>query len=151
VPTTAFVPSDFEVPTELLAADFRLIPLLPEHNDPDYAAWTSSIEHIRATPGFPDGSWPRPMSEEENLGDLTRHAEDFLARRGFTYTVQDDAGEIIGCVYIYPHDGDADADVRSWVRADRAQLDLPLYDVVATWLRTDWPFTTVDYVARGGA
>jgi hypothetical protein len=148
---TDFVPSDFAVPTALVGADFRLTPLLPEHNDADYAAWTSSMEHIHATPGFEDRPWPAPMPKAENLRDLEKHAEDFRARRGFTYSVLDDAGETIGCVYIYPHDGDADADVRSWVRADHAQLDLPLYDVVSTWLRTDWPFTTVDYVARGGA
>ena len=41
--------------------DLRLSPLGPEHNASDYAAWTSSIDHIRATPGFPDGSWPHPM------------------------------------------------------------------------------------------
>ena len=27
----------------------------------------SSIEHIRATPGFPDGNWPEPMPLERNL------------------------------------------------------------------------------------
>ncbi len=72
-----FVPPDFEVPTETTFGDLRLVPLGPEHNDADYAAWASSIDHIRATPGFPDGSWPRPMSLEENRHDLERHAEDF--------------------------------------------------------------------------
>jgi hypothetical protein len=145
---TEFVPPDFEVPTGLLAADFRLTPLLPEHNDADYAAWTSSMQHIHATPGFEDRPWPAPMPKEENLRDLEGHAEDFRERRGFTYTVQDDAGETIGCVYIYPSDTEADADVRSWVRADRAQLDLPLYDTVSEWLRSAWPFDTVDYANR---
>jgi hypothetical protein len=148
VSTTELVPADFDVPTELLAADFRLTPLLPVHNDADYAAWTSSIEHIRETPGFSDRSWPKPMSKEENLRDLTRHAADFRARRGFTYTVLDDAGETIGCVYIYPAQNDTDADVRSWVRADKAHLDLPLYDAVSEWLRSAWPFDTIDYANR---
>jgi hypothetical protein len=143
-----FVPPDFEVPLELVGADFQLIPLEPAHNDADFAAWTSSMEHIHATPGFEDRPWPHAMPKEENLRDLENHAADFRNRRGFTYTVQSRVGETIGCVYIYPRETGPGADVRSWVRADHAQLDLPLYDVVSEWLRTDWPFTTVDYAPR---
>jgi hypothetical protein len=60
----------------------------PQHNDADHAAWTSSVEHIRATPGYPDGNWPpsNGMSIEANLSDLRRHAADFAARRGLTLT-----------------------------------------------------------------
>jgi hypothetical protein len=97
-----FVPDDFVVPRELVTGAFRLAPLGPEHNEGDYRAWMSSIEHIRSTPGFQDWSWPRPdMTLAENLGDLRRHAADFDARSGFTYTVlARDSGEIVGCVYI---------------------------------------------------
>ena len=34
----------------------------------DYAAWTSSVDHILATPGYEGSPWPRPMTLEENLG-----------------------------------------------------------------------------------
>ena len=47
-----FVPEDFAVPDGFIAAEFRLTPLGPQHNEADYAAWTASIDHIRATPGF---------------------------------------------------------------------------------------------------
>jgi hypothetical protein len=47
-----FVPADFAVPTGLMAEAFRLEPLGPQHNAADYAAWTASIDHILATPGF---------------------------------------------------------------------------------------------------
>jgi hypothetical protein len=47
------VPPDFEVPLGIETSEFVLEPLGPEHNDPDYAAWTSSMEHIAATPGSP--------------------------------------------------------------------------------------------------
>ena len=97
-----FVPGDFAVPGELVTAQFRLEPLGPQHNDGDYEAWTSSMAHIRATPGFADWSWPTEMTPEENLGDLRRHAEDFAGRTGFTYTVLDPGGRVVGCVYIYP-------------------------------------------------
>ena len=72
----SFVPPDFEPPTSLVTERFVLEPLGPQHNEADHAAWTSSIEHIRATPGYPDGDWPPVggMSLENNLADLTRHA-----------------------------------------------------------------------------
>jgi hypothetical protein len=155
-----FVPADFEVPRELVCEEFRLEPLGPEHNEGDYRAWTSSIAHIRATPGFEGRSWPPPdMTPAENLGDLERHAADFAGRSGFTYTVRAaGSDEIIGCVYIYPDasgaseasgaSGASGADVRSWVSADHAALDVTLYRAVSAWLRSAWPFTTVTYASR---
>ena len=90
------------------------------------------------------------MSPEENAADLARHARDFADRAGFTYTVLDPAtSDVIGCVYLYPPErGGYDADVRSWVRADRAELDKPLAELVSGWLARDWPFTNPDYAPR---
>lgn len=148
----AFVPVEFEPPISLVTDRFRLEPLGPQHNDADHAAWTSSIEHIRATPGYPDGTWPPRdgMSLEDNLADLQRHAADFAARRGFTFTVLDPAeGEVIGCVYLYPSaSADHDVTVQSWVRADRADLDTPLADAVDAWLDAEWPWKHVDRCGR---
>ena len=48
---TPFVPDGFVPPAGLDHAAFRLRPLGPEHNASDYAAWTTSIDHIRRTPG----------------------------------------------------------------------------------------------------
>ncbi len=146
-----FVPDAFEVPGSLVCDEFRLEPLGPEHNTADHEAWTSSIEHISATRGFPLGPWPVPgMTPEENLSDLRRHAEDFRRRTGFTYTVLETGpGRVVGCVYIYPVRGaDGEAQVASWVRSDRAELDVVLHDTVASWLRDAWPFTAVRYASR---
>ena len=144
-----FVPADFDVPTALDGPGFRLLPLMPEHNARDYAAWTSSADHIHATPGFEGRPWPTEMTPDENLGDLQRHADDFAGRQGFTYTVIEGDEEVIGCVYIYPAEDPAfDANVRSWVRADRADLDAVLYRSVSDWLADRWPFATVDYAPR---
>jgi hypothetical protein len=140
-----FVPEDFEPPRSLTGEAFRLEPLGVEHNERDYRAWTSSIDHIRTSPGFERRDWPHPMTLDENAGDLAAHAEDFAARRGFTYTVLDGDDDVIGCVYIYPDDGAHDAHVRSWVRADRAEHDAALRTAVAEWLRSAWPFATVRY------
>jgi RimJ/RimL family protein N-acetyltransferase len=145
-----FVPHDFDVPRGLETPQFVLEPLGPEHNDRDYDAWTSSLEHIRATPGWADSKWPREMTLDENRADLQRHADDFRKRTGFTYTVLDPPSrDVIGCVYIYPHrDGDHDAHVLSWVRASHAHLDIPLWRAVSEWLASDWPFGSVESAPR---
>jgi hypothetical protein len=146
-----FVPDDFQPPAGLVADQFMLEPLGPEHNDDDHDAWSSSIEHIRATPGF-QGRWPHEMTLEENRADLERHARDFAARSGFTYTVLDPSDRgVIGCVYIYPDkQGEHDAAVTSWVRATRAGSDAPLRELVSRWLAEAWPFERVSY-ARAAA
>lgn len=152
--TGPFVPGDLDPPAGLELPGMRLEPLGPEHNERDFEAWTTSIEHIRATPGFEGGegddAWPRPMTLEENLSDLVGHAADFEARRGFTYTVLDaSSDEVIGCLYIYPAtDDEHDARVKSWVRASRDDLDAPLRRGVSEWLARAWPFANVDYDAR---
>jgi hypothetical protein len=151
-----FVPEVFAVPDALTTREFRLAPLGPQHNESDHAAWTSSIEHIRATPGFSGRSWPHEMSLDDNLGDLERHARDFAGRCGFTYTVLSiSTGDVIGCVYIYPPSGQGpggtggrSAAVRSWVRADHAALDTVLHDTVLAWLERDWPFDSIEYAPR---
>lgn len=138
-----FVPDGFEPPDGLVADGFRLEPLGPEHNVRDHTAWSSSVEHIRRSPGYgPDSTWPRPMSLGENRADLELHARDFVERKGFTYTVLDDRGDVIGCVYVYPAEDDAhDARVLSWVSEARAELDDVLRRVVADWLESDaWEF-----------
>ncbi len=139
---TTFVPTDFYPPTAFTAGDLRLEPLGPAHNERDYAAWMSSMEHIRRSPGFADGKWPREMSLDENGGDLERHARDFVDRTGFTFTVLNSSDDVIGCVYVYPaKDGVHDADVKSWVRESDAPLDEALRRAIADWLTSDsWPF-----------
>jgi hypothetical protein len=153
-----FVPEEFAVPDGLIAGPFWLAPLGPQYNEADHAAWVSSIDHIRSTPGFPNGRWPHQMSVSDNLRDLERHAQDFAERRGFTYTVLSaDTGDVIGCVYIYPAHADEPgenvtagrhAQVRSWVRADHAALDAALHDEVRAWLECDWPFDSIKYAPR---
>jgi hypothetical protein len=147
-----FVPLDFEAPTSLVTEQFRLEPLGPQHNESDHRAWMSSIEHIRSTPGFSTSKWPpvEGMTLEQNLADLRRHADDFERGTGFTFTVLDlHDHDVIGCVYIYPSTSEEwDVTVHSWVRADRASLDVPLADGVARWLAADWPWERVDRRGR---
>ncbi|WP_244291271.1 hypothetical protein [Streptomyces subrutilus] len=97
------------------------------------------------------------MSAEANLADLERHARDFAERRAFTYSVVEGEGEaegepeVIGCLYIHPgRERPGRVQVSSWVRADRAHLDGPLYEAVGRWLREVWPFDAerIDYAPR---
>jgi hypothetical protein len=145
-----FVPEAFIPPPPPRTTSLWLEPLGVQHNDADYAAWSSSMEHIRATPGFEGSSWPHAMSLAENAGDLAMHADHFDRRVGFTYTVRSTADDdVIGCVYIYPSKNpQVDADVRSWVRATHAELDVQLWRVVCEWLAADWPFGAVSYAPR---
>ena len=150
VASKPFVPPEFAVPGSLATEQFRLEPLGPQHNEPDYEAWSSSLEHIRQTPGWEKSNWPDDRSTEDNLRDLEGHADDFEQRKGFTYTVLDPASDdVIGCVYIYPDKSEEDdARVLSWVTASRGELDLELWRAVTDWLADEWPFERVAYAKR---
>ncbi|MER6257365.1 N-acetyltransferase [Streptomyces sp. NPDC001584] len=152
-----FVPAGFAVPRTLLADGFRLEPLGAEHNERDLAAWTGSIAHIRATPGFVGRGWPpvAGMSAEANLADLLRHAREFEERSAFAYSLlegeADGDGEVIGCLYIHPSREDARRVVVShWVRSDRAALDTRVHERITRWLQEVWPFDAgrIDYAPR---
>ena len=77
-----FVPPDFDVPLGLETSEFVLEPLGPEHNELDYDAWTSSMEHIATTPGYPDGSWPREMTRDETARTCSDTPTTFAPGRG---------------------------------------------------------------------
>src|SRR3954447_10633312 len=63
--------------------------------------------------------------------------------------VSDRAPEVIGCLYIYPaKDRDGEAQIRSRVRADVAELDGPLHGAVSRWLTERWPFEHAIYADR---
>lgn len=147
------VPDSFVVPLELLTQNTVLRPLRAEHNASDHAAWTSSIAHIKATPGFgPPHIWPEAvMSLEQNLVDIEMHTKHFDERVGFTYSVFDrnDTNEVVGCVYIYSSPVRShDAEVRSWAAASRPELDVEVWLAVSEWVRDSWPFESVRYAPR---
>jgi hypothetical protein len=143
-----FVPDNFDVPVAFEGPGFQLEPLGPVHNERDHIAWMSSIEHIRATPGMGAGRWPVPMTIEENMRDLEKHAREFADREAFAYSILD-GDRVIGCLYIHPADDDIhDAHVRSWVTASRAEMDAVVWRSVGDWLLGQWPFDEFVYAAR---
>lgn len=145
------MPPSFEVPTSFAWSDFHLEPLGEQHNDRDHAAWMSSIGHIRSTPGFSpqeEPSWPVAMTLEKNLEDLVRHAKDFQERKGFTYSILE-GDDVIGCIYIYPtRKPGRDAEISSWVRKSRAEMDATVREELATWIDEAWPFSSPSYAGR---
>jgi hypothetical protein len=146
-----FVPPDFEVPDGYAWSGFHLEPLGPEHNERDHAAWMSSIEYIRSTPGFgvdEEPGWPVAMTLESNMDDLVRHARDFEERRGFTYSILQ-GDEVIGCIYIYPdRRTDHDASISSWVRESHAGSDAEVRQALDSWIDERWPFSNPFYAGR---
>jgi hypothetical protein len=152
VESTPFVPDEFRVPEGNRTDLFVIEPLQERHNKSDHEAWTSSREHIKTTPGFVGQQlWvDEDFSVDDNAASIAKHSRDFEKRVEFNYAVVDTAtGEVIGSVYIRPASRDGhDADVRSWVRADRAELDKPLHDFVTRWLAYAWPFRSPDYAQR---
>jgi len=141
-------------PDGIRTSQFALEPLGPQHNEADYAAWWTSIEHIRSTPGFRadlwgGDDWPYEMSLAQNLVDLTQHADEFDRGEAFAYTVLDPiSADVIGCVYIDPDDV-ADARCRLWVRADRADTDKELERTVWEWLsEPEWAFGSIRFPGR---
>lgn len=148
---TPLVPAAFEVPAPLHTTLFELEPLGPEHNERDHDAWTSSVDHIRRTPGFAGRQWPgAPTDLQDNCQALLSHSRDAQQRTGFAYAVLEHSTRAyVGCVYFYPPRSPGyDVDVRSWVRADRAELDEPLHDAVLGWLQAAWPWQRLDYAPR---
>jgi hypothetical protein len=147
-----FVPDQCDVPVGIRTELFIIEPLAERHNESDYAAWTSSRQQIKATPGFTgDTLWvDDDFSLADNAASIAKHASDFAKRTEFNYAVLDPGSqEVIGSVYIRPSARDEyDADVRSWVRADRAELDKPLYDLVSGWRADAWPFRNPAYAKR---
>lgn len=142
------VPDDFDVPLTFNGPGFHLEPLAPVHNERDHAAWMSSIDHIKATPGMDWSSWPTPMTVDKNMADMEMHYREFTERKSFTYSILD-GDEVIGCVYIYPSKSAGyDAEVRSWVRASRSEMDRVVWTSLSDWLSRVWPFRGVSYAER---
>ena len=81
--SASFVPKDFDPPTGFTAGDFRLEHLGPEHNDRDYAAWTSSMEAY--------SRWVELMSVRR----VDVNGGPFVERIGLAYSLLTKTGRLI--------------------------------------------------------
>lgn len=145
-----FVPTNFDVPTELKTNDFVVTPLLIGDLEEDYAAIMDNIEHLQGT--FGDYShWPsKDITKEQNLIDLGWHHKEFQRRTSFAYVVRNLENEYLGCVYFYPSKTDNhDVDIYAWLI--KTSCDACLFDklenVVKDWVETSWPFKAPRYLS----
>ncbi len=144
-----FVPATFTVPPFLETGRFRLRMLSVEDAEKDYEAVMESRELLHAM----GSRWPREgFTIEENLADLERHQQEFLAREAFAYTVVSlNEERVLGCVYILPvASHEAEAQVLIWVRQSEFDkgLDAELFTAVKEWMASSWPFEAVIYYGR---
>lgn len=111
---------NFQAPAELNYEDIRAKTLTRDDLQADMDGVNSSLELIRNTRG---GSWPsEPVTEDFDLLDLAWHEREFRDGTSFAYVVYGDAGDYIGCFYLYP----------MGVRTELTE-DLMNYDVDASW------------------
>lgn len=142
------VPADFVVPEQLETEQYQLEPLAESHTRLDYAAVMETQQRLRA--GAPNG-WPAEgFTLEENRQDLIKHEREFAERSNFAFTVLAlDRSEVLGCVYLNPAaEGGDGVDVHMWVREREYErgLDQHLHRHIDAWLRSDWPFETINYL-----
>jgi hypothetical protein len=152
IPAPSLVPADFKVPTLVETADFKVLPLGPDVVTLDFDAYMSSIEHLQKT-FTRSAKWPhKDISQSDAMRDMEAEQARFRSRRSFAYSVlTPDGKRERGSVYVSPSSVRGyDAVVRMWVTQDDydAGFDAELYEWVAHWIRTDWPFAKVAYPGR---
>ena len=150
--STPFVAADFDPPLFVDAGEFVLKPLGPELVEVDYAAYMSSIEHIRSTFST-SGTWPHEdISMTDAMVDMQNEERRFKTRESFAYAVltKDEQTEL-GCVYVYPSKKKGfDAVIRLWVTKAEfdAGFDSILYHWTTSWIEDAWPFSAAAYPGR---
>ncbi|KTF68676.1 twin-arginine translocation pathway signal protein [Sphingomonas sp. WG] len=151
-PASSFIPAGFNPPTLVEAKGFKLVPLGPALVKVDFDAYMSSIEHLQKN--FTRSTdWPHAgITDADAMRDMETEQARFASRQSFAYAVlTPDGRRERGSVYVSPSPvGRYDAVVRLWVtKADYdAGFDAELYQWVASWIRTDWPFRNVVYPGR---
>ena len=138
------VAEDFDVPSGLEHARFRLRRLTIDDVAKDFEAIKARVDHL----GVPQPAFVPTI--ELNLVDLGWHQKEFELRRSFAYTVvAPDESEVLGCVYVNPSETH-DARVKLWVRRSAFDdgLDPVLEHAVREWVATRWPFERVTFAER---
>ncbi len=144
------VPTNFKVPEKYETDTFLLTPLNVNDLIQDYEAVMVSVGHLK---GLMDQSvWPEGLTIEDNLVDLGWHQREFSLAHSFAYAVRGTQNKTyLGCCYIYPsNDRRFEIQVFYWIREDRNPevLEMQLGKCLRDWLKTSWPFCTVDYPGR---
>jgi hypothetical protein len=148
------LPADWTAPAELAYEDIRVSALHRDHLADDVRGINASLDLIRRTRG---GRWPTgPVTEDFNYIDLVWHECEFREGDSFSYAVYDDAGQYLGCCYLYPMGRRTplteellghDVDVSWWVTPDAYDRGYypRLYRALRHWIATEFPFTKPYY------
>jgi hypothetical protein len=148
------LPAGYSAPARLEYEDIVAYALTREHLADDTRGINASLELIRRTRG---GNWPsEPVTEEFNYVDAVWHECEFRDAGSFTYTVYDDAGQYLGCCYLYPMGRrtplseallENDIDVSWWVTPDAYERGYyeKLYRAVQRWIAGEFPFRAPHY------
>ena len=138
----SWVGPEFDHPHRLdVRSGHHLRPLGAADAEIDQPAVMGSRERLWKQYGEAWGWPPESMSVDVDREDLAHHEAEMRARAGYLYGVLDaDETELFGCVYIYPSETDADADV-SWWLVDEAvgtELEAALEAALPGWLAESW-------------
>jgi RimJ/RimL family protein N-acetyltransferase len=148
------LPPGYSAPWRLEYEDIVAHALTREHLADDTRGINASMELIRRTRG---GEWPsEPVTEEFNYVDAVWHECEFRDAGSFTYTVYDDAGQYLGCCYLYPIGRRTplseallgnDIDVSWWVTPDGYERGYytKLYRALQRWVADQFPFRAPHY------
>jgi len=148
----SLVPADFEVPTLVEGAGFKLVALGPELVKIDFDAYMSSIEHLQQT-FTRSTAWPHPnISDADAMLDMETEQARFEKRESFAYGVlTPDGTRERGSFYVRPSPVPGyDAVVSLWVTKAEydAGFDAELYEWGKEWIAKEWPFKNVAYPGR---
>jgi hypothetical protein len=145
----AWLPDGFVHPARVeLVEGYHLRPIRESDVEIDYPAVMGSRERLWSIYGEAWGWPPATMTYEADREDLARHEREIAEHVTFNYAVLDaDETRLVGCVYIDPHDDDADAESSWWVVDEftGSALERELDAFVPRWLATTWGFERVEY------
>ena len=136
------VPDSFQVPTTYVGKTYKLVPLGPAVAELDYAAYMSSIDHIRKTQG---GNWPRPdLTMADQAKDMAGEKAQWDGRKSFPFAVLSlDGKKELGCFYLRPSPKEGyDVVATMWVIKEEFNrgFEDQLYRDMKAWVAQAWPF-----------
>ncbi len=145
-----FVPASFQVPTTYQGKGYKLVPLGPAIAELDYAAYMSSVDHIRKSTG---GNWPTAnLTMADQAKDMAGEQKQWDTRASFPYAVlTPDGKKELGCFYLRPSRKKGyDAVATMWVTKEAFDrgFETALYQDMKRWVETAWPFQKVAWPGK---
>ncbi len=147
-PFNLLVPENFDVPAHIELPNIQLQKVNPAYAEQDYQALMAARKQIRQDLGT---DWPADnLTLAENQVSLSNDLSAFNQKTNFTYHLfAPETGRLIGCLYISQSGkSQYQAAVYYWLvpDVDQSSLHLAIRADIKKWMKTRWPFKTVDYL-----